>query len=119
MSPQRKRQCLTRAELRAMGATPGRLSTHYSPDGRRATVRQVVGEDAERRVTGDLMARYFDEIDPEARALYAEFSELRTEEALDGSSSYARNTRAARGARDVTCTPRTSGTGRTGRPPKG
>jgi hypothetical protein len=38
---------------------------------------------AERRGSGDLMARYFDEIEPEARALYNEWSELPTEEALE------------------------------------
>ncbi len=27
-----------------MGCTPGRLTTRYSPDGQRATVRQELGE---------------------------------------------------------------------------
>lgn len=38
---------------------------------------------AERRGSGDLMARYFDEVDPDARSLYAEWSELPTEEKLE------------------------------------
>ena len=38
---------------------------------------------AERKGFGDLMARYFDEVDNEARALYNEWSALPTEEALE------------------------------------
>jgi hypothetical protein len=38
---------------------------------------------AEGRGLGDLMARYFDEVDSESRSLYAEFSELPTQEALE------------------------------------
>ncbi len=37
---------------------------------------------AEQRGLGDLMARYFDEVDPEARALYQEWTELPSAEAL-------------------------------------
>ena len=39
-----RKKRLTQVELREMGVTPGRIITRYSPDGRRATVRQVVGE---------------------------------------------------------------------------
>jgi hypothetical protein len=38
---------------------------------------------AERRGSGGLMARYFDEVEPGARALYNEWSELPTEEVLE------------------------------------
>jgi hypothetical protein len=38
---------------------------------------------AERRGAGDLMARYFDEVNPDARALYAEWSDLPTQDALE------------------------------------
>ena len=37
---------------------------------------------AERRGSGDLMARYFDEVAPEARALYQEWTEIPSAEAL-------------------------------------
>ncbi len=39
--PRRKKH-LTKQDLRDLGATPGRLTTRYGPDGR-ATIRQVVG----------------------------------------------------------------------------
>jgi hypothetical protein len=38
---------------------------------------------AERKGLGNLMARYFDEVNPEVRPLYAEWSELPTQEALE------------------------------------
>src|SRR5215212_3453929 len=38
---------------------------------------------AERRGLGDLAARYFDEVNPEARALYNEWSELPAQETLE------------------------------------
>ncbi len=38
---------------------------------------------AERRGSGDLMARYFDEVDPGARSLYAEWSEMPTQQKLE------------------------------------
>jgi hypothetical protein len=38
---------------------------------------------AESRGLGDVMARYFDEVDSEARSFYAEFSELPTQERLE------------------------------------
>ena len=40
--PRKKR--LSQQDLREMGCTPGRLLTRYSPDGRRATVRQLAPE---------------------------------------------------------------------------
>ena len=38
---------------------------------------------AERRSSGDLMARYFDEVDPEARELYAEWQQASPAEVLE------------------------------------
>jgi hypothetical protein len=38
---------------------------------------------AQRRDLGNLMARYFDEVDPEARGLYQEWSKLPTEETIE------------------------------------
>ena len=44
---------------------------------------QAVFMEASERGGGDLMARYFDEVDSEARSLYAEWSEMPTQEALE------------------------------------
>jgi hypothetical protein len=44
---------------------------------------QAVFMEASERGAGDLMARYFDEVDSEARSLYAEWSELPTQERLE------------------------------------
>jgi hypothetical protein len=41
--PRRKRH-LSQQDLRAMGASPGRLATRYTPDGGRAEVRQLTSE---------------------------------------------------------------------------
>jgi hypothetical protein len=38
---------------------------------------------AEQRGLGDLMARYFDRLDPEARTLYAEWTEIPPAEAVE------------------------------------
>ena len=40
----RRKTRLSQQDLREMGCTPGRIITRYVPDGRRATVRQVLGE---------------------------------------------------------------------------
>jgi hypothetical protein len=40
--PRRKKR-LSQQDLRDLGASPGRLTTRYAPDGR-AVVRQVVGD---------------------------------------------------------------------------
>jgi hypothetical protein len=46
--PSRKARPLTKAELRAMGATPGLMNTRYSPDGR-AEIRQLAPEGFDRK----------------------------------------------------------------------
>jgi hypothetical protein len=40
----RRKRHLSQQDLRAMGANPGRLATRYTPDGRRAEVRQLTAE---------------------------------------------------------------------------
>jgi hypothetical protein len=39
-----RRLRLRQQDLRAMGASPGRMLTRYSPDGERAEVRQLTAE---------------------------------------------------------------------------
>ncbi len=47
-----RKKRLSKQDLRDLGATPGRLTTRYGPNGR-ATIRQVVGE----AKTGSLFLR--------------------------------------------------------------
>jgi hypothetical protein len=44
MRRRRKTPRLSQQDLRAAGATPGRLATRYSPAGRQAEVRQLTAE---------------------------------------------------------------------------
>jgi hypothetical protein len=43
----RKARRPTKAALRAMGASPGLLTTRYAPDGERAVVEELVSDDSD------------------------------------------------------------------------
>ena len=72
---------LSRTVLASEGELTAYLDVAIQADNR--GLARAVFVAAERRGSGDLMVRYFDEIDPEARTLYAEWSELPTEEILE------------------------------------
>jgi hypothetical protein len=69
---------------RTVTATEGELSAYLdvAEQAGNTELARAVFVAAERRGTGDLMARYFDGTDAEARGIYAEWSELPTESAL-------------------------------------
>jgi hypothetical protein len=58
MSSSKKRRRLSQQDLQAAGATPGFITTRYSPDGR-AEIRQLAPETPERRK--DFVRRLTDE----------------------------------------------------------
>ena len=55
----------------------------YAIRAQNADLAKAVFVAADMRGAGDLMARYFDEVDPEARDLYAEWSEIPPAEVLE------------------------------------
>jgi hypothetical protein len=44
-----RKKCLSQQDLRDLGVSPGFVTTRYSPDGKRATIRQLAPESDQRR----------------------------------------------------------------------
>jgi hypothetical protein len=93
---QKKRQYIKKALFSVEGPEGAALSRAITAEGEELEAYLDVAQQAgnrdlaravfvaaERRGLGDLMARYFDEVDPEARGLYQEWSKLPSEETIE------------------------------------